>query len=81
MVNKGTINDGTVDDKVLHWETVDWEEVGNCIGLYTRKLLMLMVSYVILHYVGVELKFRQPNFVNLPMKLLIDVKFCNMKQN
>ena len=52
MVNKGTINDGTVDSKVLYWETLYWEDVGNFTGLCTRKVLMLMASYVILHYVA-----------------------------
>ena len=81
MVNKGTINVVTVDNKVLYWETLDWEEVGNFTGLRTRKVLMLMVIYVILHYIADDLKLRQPNFVNVHMKLLIDAKFCYTTRN
>ena len=61
MVNKGTINDGKVHNKVLYWETLDWEEMGNFTGLCVRNLLLLMVSYVIMHYVADALKLRQPN--------------------
>jgi hypothetical protein len=50
VVNKVTIDGGTVDNKVLYWGTLDWGDVGNFTGLCTRKVLMLMVSYVILHY-------------------------------
>jgi hypothetical protein len=52
LVNKETINDGTVDNKVMYWETLDWEEVGNFTDLCTRKVLMMMVNYVVLHYVA-----------------------------
>jgi hypothetical protein len=55
VVYKGTISDGTVD-KVLCWETLDLEDVGNFTGLCTKKVLMLMVSYVILRCVAEKSK-------------------------
>jgi hypothetical protein len=38
------VSDGTVDNKVLYWEILDWEVVGNCTGLCTSSVSILMVS-------------------------------------